>query len=286
MVGLGGDHAGGIIERVAGEVMFLGEGDDVPELFGIAGRSVGPFDLDAPTRFLGGGIEADDVDFARRPACVVEVGEKFRIVEPLAVDGGFRESSHGLIVCGEAAEEGGAHGGIGEIDLERGGAFEAAGAAVDALDAADQEGGFEILDVAAKSGFCHAGGLGKLFQGDFVAGVVGQCGEQAVQLLDVADAVELGQVAEQHLVDDVALDEALRGGADGGVEDRFRIAADVEVLEEGIVERFDVGGAAAEWQAVGRFDQRGGFRELEKFVERERWQEEIGEAAGTGLVAF
>jgi hypothetical protein len=96
--------------------------------------------------------------------------------------GGFRRKSSPALVCGT----------------------------VDALDAADQEGGFEILDVAAQGGFRHAGGLGQLFQRDFVAGVVGERGEEAVEFLDVADAVELGQVAQQHLVDDVAFDEALR----------------------------------------------------------------------------
>ena len=221
--------------------MKLAKETEVPKFAGVARYAIAPFDLGSPCRALGFRIQGDDIDLTLLPSGVVEMLDDLRVVEPLGIECRLGDRSHALIILARRAKEGSAHGGIGQVDFEGRGTLEVPGILIDPMDAANQKGCLKILEVAGQGGLCDAGGFGEFLKGDFVAGIVSEGGEEAVQLLDVADAVELREVSQEDLVDDVALDKAGRIVADGGIEDCFGVASDIEVGYEFAIQCLDVG---------------------------------------------
>jgi hypothetical protein len=67
------------------------------------------------------------------------------IVGPLGIEGCLGKSAHALVIFGGCTEEGPPHRGIGQVDLEGGGALEMTRILVNPTNAADQEGGLQIF---------------------------------------------------------------------------------------------------------------------------------------------
>ena len=108
--------------------------------------------------------------------------------------------------------------------------------------------------------------------------------------MHVRYAVEAGQVAQQHLVDDVVADILARVGLVVQVERHFGIAAIVDIVYKCLVQQFDVGGL----EAVGlvavplyrRLAQQVFLAaQPDVLIEGQRRKAEVAEAAGAALVA-
>lgn len=252
---------------------------EVPKFARVARYAIAPFDLGGPCRALGFRIQGDDVDLSLLPSGVVEMLDDLRVVEPLGIECRLGDCSHALIILARRAKESSAHGGIGQVDFEGCGTLEVSCILIDPMNAANQKGCLEILEVAGQGGLCDAGGFGEFLKGDFVAGIVSEGGEEAVQLLDVADAVELREVAQEDLVDDVALDKAGRVVADGGIEDCLGVAPDIQVGNELAVQRLDVG--RDEFIFLNAYQGLLFLNEGQVLSEGKRREQELGEATGS-----
>ena len=63
------------------------------------------------------------------------------------------------------------------------------------MDRTDQERRLQVFRVFDEGVLGHVGALRKIFEAQLLAGVVGQGIEQAVELLDIADAIQDRQIA-------------------------------------------------------------------------------------------
>lgn len=149
-VGRAGPGAGSD-QGAAGERMPAGQGLDAAQFLQLAGNAVGPLDFDGAAGLLGSRVERDDIHFQVLPtglpagAMKREAGRG--VVPRLAPGGGFGEIAHGAVFRPDTPEKGGSHRGVGEVDLDAAGALQAQGALVDAMDAANEESRFEVLEV-------------------------------------------------------------------------------------------------------------------------------------------
>ena len=155
--------------------------------------------------------------------------------------GGFGEPGKRLIVGGNRTEQGRVETGRGQVNLEGDGALEPLGLPVDSGKAADQECGFEIIQVLAKRVLGHTHGFCQLLDGDFQGRVPGQQGEQAVQFPRIVDAMQPGQVLVQDTVGEAVPDESRRRTAPAPAyaltQDAVWKTAEIHITVELVVQR-------------------------------------------------
>ena len=155
----------------------------------------------------------------------------------------------------------------------------------------DEERRLKILKVFSQRVLLHARVLREAFKRELVARQIGNHREHGIQFLHVGNAIQNGQVAHQHLVNDVVTDVLPRVGLNFRVEGHFGIASVVDVVDKQFVESLN----------VSRFKDRSRLPvpidfaflnqmllmvQLKVFVEQQRRQMEIGEASGTALYAL
>ena len=197
VLGFGGD------EEVLGVVLAAKIGPRSPGL-GLLEDAVGKFNFDDFANSHGG-VEFDEIDFglvlAGLPAGVVEI--LVRVVKALGEDAGFDGAAEVFTGRGDGGEEAGAQGRVGKVDFIGSLALKTFRRLIDSHDGSDQEGGFEVFQIASKGGLCDGGVFGEIVQGKLVGRIESEHGEEAIEFSHIANAIETGEVAEEDFVDDV-----------------------------------------------------------------------------------
>src|SRR5574337_2119819 len=124
--------------------------------------------------------------------------------------------------------------------------------------------------------------------------VESQCGKQVVQFLDIRNAIQSGQIAQQYLIDDITFDEALHVRLDLRREQDFRVTSVVQVAKEFVIQRPEVCDlkfieghkVVCKTNFCSTADQPAVVQQAELLAKGQRRQQELREATRARLLAF
>ena len=208
-------------------------------------------------------------------------------MRPLADHGRLRLVPHAPVVLPQRSVQRRAQGRVGQIHLEIPRPLESFPGLVHAGEPPGQERRFEVLQVTAHGLLGDLRMRGQILRTELLSGTVRHIGQQPVQFLHVLDAVQAGQVAQQHLVDHILAEKAPRMPPHPGTHRRFRVAAEVEIVGEVPVQRVHVErpvtGTA---RRIRLHDFVLQAAQAQVLGERQRRQQKIREAAGAGFLAL